>query len=1130
MPKLRRLQEPRAGFLRKLLVMKLFILLLLSTFLQANAKIYSQNISISVKDAPIEKVFKNIQNQSEYLFFYNDKLIKNAKNISIDVKDATIQAVLQLCFKNQPFSYAIDGKQIIIKAKEKEIITEITVGPVETAISIRGKVSDADGKPLAGATIMVKGSELSTIADQNGEFSLKLSATSGVLVISYVGFETREISIAKEGFVSIALKRIDTKVDEVVVVGYGTQKKLSLTGAINVIKGDEIQQSSAVNVANALGGRSPGLVSTSYSGDPGNDAPNILIRGINSFKGGTAPLIVVDGIADRDFSRLNPSDIESVTVLKDASAAIYGVRSANGVILVTTKRGSGRGTVTYDFSYGLQQYTRLRPSLTNSLDVFNYANEAAVNEGNAPIYTQNFIDSNKGINTDWFKETLNDFAPQIQHKISFSGSTDKVNYYVSGQFLDQKSNFKVTDKDYKQFNILSNVDAKVSKDIKLSLDVNLRNLQNNNPVDNPYQLMYNTDLAPTWYPVKWSNGLYAQGTAAGSVNPVIRTSNLPGYNNTNSYIINSKMGADIQLPFITQGLSVSGYYSYDLSQVNNKIWNTPYNAYDYNPTTGKYTNVIGSTGATSLAEDNILTIRKTLFSKIAYDQRFGKHSIDAFVGYEESSTNGDEIQATRTGFISTSLAQLFAGSAVNQYGSGNGTQDGRKSYLGRLAYGYDNKYFVEITGRYNGSFNFAPDKRWGLFPAASVGWRISEEKFFKNNIKSIDNLKFRASWGLMGSDAVDPYQYLQIYAIVPSNYYDNFLYTGTNYQPNFQIASGASPNPNITWEKQDSKNIGMDIALLSNRLTASIDFFKYIRNDILAQKNGSIPIYAGLNLPYENIGKMQNKGFDFNINYSERRSVVKYYVGINFGYNENKIIFEDEAPNIPAWQKATGYSANSYMIYETNGIYHNQSEIDKSPHLPGAAPGDIWIKPQGGDTSISVNDMVRVPYSPTPQISFGIPMGIEYKGFTLDILWAGQAKAKILMQPMAGASAALPPKWLFDGRWTPQNSNATYPRAFTGLSNRNQIPADIFLIDGSFLRLKSVDLTYTLPSRLYSRFGISNISVRLSGYNLFSIDHLKKFGRDVENTSIPGSYGAANNSSRQYPQTRIYQMGLRVGF
>lgn len=1124
----------RRLLIKTLWFMKITTILLFATCLQASAKGHSQNVTLDVKNAPLERVFKEVKKQTGYSFIYTVELLEHSTNVSIHVKNASLKDVLDNCFKNQPLDYSIEKNFIIIKYKS--VPASVVVGDDKTLIpviktEINGSVYDDAGKPLSGATIKLKGAQVSAVTDENGKFSLQSDAAKGILIVSYVGFETKEVAFANNVIVSVVLSRKDSKVDEIIVVGYGSQKKINLTGAVNTIKGDEIQQSSAVNVTNALAGRSPGVIATSFSGDPGNDNSAILIRGINSFAGGTSPLIVVDGVPDRDFARLNPADIESINILKDASAAIYGVRSANGVILVTTKRGAGKNTFTYDVTYGLQQFTRLRPMLNNSVDFFTYANEANINQGQPAVYTQDFIDANKGINTDWFKETLVKSAPQSQHKLAVSGSTEKVNYYVSAQFLNQQSNFKVTDKEYQQFNILSNIDVKASKYITLSLDLNARKQQNNNPVDNPYILMQNIDVSPTWYPVKWSNGLFAQGTAPdANVNAVIRSSNLPGYSNNTSFILNTKMGVDIQLPFIIKGLSASGYYAYDFLQSNNKTWGTPYNAYDFNRTTNAYINVLGSTGSGFLSQDNTLTKRITSFAKIAYDQKFGKHAVNAFVGYEAVSTNGDVIEARRNEFVSTAVDQLFAGNPTNQIGTAFATQDGRRSYLGRLGYTYNNKYLAEVTMRYNGSFNFSPENRWGLFPAASVGWRVSEENFFRDNVKFINNLKLRASWGLMGSDAIAPFQYLQRYIITDPTWFDNFLYTGTNYQQNFQLRDGTSPNTAITWEKQDSKNIGLDMSFLSNRLTVTVDFFKYVRRDILSRRSASIPIYTGLNLPDENIGKMQNQGFDFSINYSERRTKIQYYAGLNFGFTQNKIIFRDESANIPAWQRSTGFSADSYTIFETNGIFRTQADIDKSPHLDKAAPGDIWIKDVSGDGKIDNNDLVRIHFSPTPRITFGIPMGIKYKGFTVDLLWAGQAQSKILMQPGAGASGAYATKWMFDGRWTPQNPNAPYPRAFTGLSTRNQIPSDIFLIDGSFIRLKSAEIAYTVPGQVYAKLGISNLSVRLSGFNLFSLDHFKKFGRDVENTSVPGSFGASNNSSYQYPQTRIYQIGLRVDF
>jgi len=1121
----------RKFFARIFMVMKItlffFFVAIGSVFADST---YSQNAFFSIKlnNATVQQVFDEIQKKSEFIIFYKDNQVDLNHRANIDAVDATVNQVLDQTLKGTNLGYKIIDRQIVILPSETKESPEVVVSltNAEQKKEISGTVKDSKGATLPGVSVVVKGTTTGIVTDANGKFTLSVPKDAKTLVFSFIGMKTQEVAITAKTSINLVMEEETVGLEEVVAVGYGTQKKVNLTGAVATVRGDDILQSSSANVSNSLTGRSSGIISTSNSGDPGNDASTILIRGMNSFGGGTSPLIVVDGIADRDMNRLNPADIESISVLKDASAAIYGVRSANGVILVTTKRGSGKNKVEYDFNYGLQQYTRLRPNITNSLEYMTYQNEASVNEGNAVTYTPELLTKYNTLNHNWVNDTYRKSAPQTQHRLSFSGGTDRISYYVSGQYFDQQSNYKVSDKAYKQFNLVSNIDAKVSNNIKLSLDINARREQNNNPISNPYSVMVDASVMAPWAPVRWDNGQYA--TFGLLTNPVAATSNAGGYNNTANYLLNSKMGIDVQLPFITKGLSFNSYYAYDVSQFNSSVWTQPYALYTNN--NNVLGDVTGQTGITSFNKNNSLNIRKTLFAKIAYDQKFGDHNVNAFAAYEESSSQGDQMNVYRQGFLSSNLQQLFAGGTDQMLGTGAGSQDGRKSYFGRLAYDYKSKYLAEVSVRYNGSFNFPSDKRWGTFPAVSLGWRISEEGFFKNNVPGINNLKLRATWAIMGSDAIAPYQYFQRYIVTPTNWYGNFLYTGTGNNQNPQIYPGPSPNPFITWEKQDSRNIGFDISLLSNRLSATVDVFKNTRKDILTPPLASIPIYTGLSLPYTNIGESENKGLDFSVNYSEKRNVVKYYVGVNFTYTQNKIIFKDESPLIQDYQKATGFAMDSYMIYETNGIYRTQADIDNSPHLAGAAPGDMWIKDKSGDKKIDGNDMVRIPYSPTPKLVIGIPMGIEWKGFTFDLVWTGQAKAKILYQPMSGISAAIPPQWLYDGRWTPGNPNAPYPRAFSGLSNRNQLPTDFFLIDGSFLRLKSAEIAYKLPEHLFARIGVSDVRVHLSGFNLFSIDHFKKYGRDVENTSQPGSYGAGNNSAFNYPQIKIYEIGLRVGF
>lgn len=712
-------------FHKFLLIMKLSFLFLFFIVFQLSAGVNAQQISLDVKNKSIRDVLKIIESQSNYRFFYNDLYSGLNNTISLKTENNSVPELLGQIFDKQQFNFKIlENKMVVIAPRELMQQQKIT-----------GTITDAlNGEPIIGANILIEGTTIGVVTDVYGKFSLDISKTDAILVVSYLGYNSERVTVGRQSIMDVKLVPDVTKLDEIVVIGYGTQKKGNLTGAVTTVQGSDIAGSSSANVSNSLAGRSSGVIAVSNSGDPGDDASTLLIRGINSFGGGTAPLIVVDGIADRDMNRLNPADIESVTVLKDASAAIYGVRSANGVILITTKRGSGKNKVEYDFSYGLQQYTRIRPVVTNALDYMTYQNEASVNEGNAAIFTPELLTRNNTLNTNWFKETYRNFAPQVQHRLSISGGTDRINYYVSGQYLEQQSNYKVSDKVYKQFNLMSNIDAKVSKNIKLSLDLNARRMQNDNPTVNSYSAMLDASIMAPWVPVKWENGQYA--TYGLLHNPVAETSSLPGYNNVLTYMLNSKMGIDIQLPFIAKGLAFSSYYAYDVSQANNSTWTQPYALFQYN--NGIYNDMTGSTGITSYNKDNSLEIRKTFLSKLSYEQKFGDHNVNAFVAYEESSLDGDQIRAYRQDFLGSNLHQLFAGGTTNMLGTGKGKQDGRKSYFGRLGYDYKSKYLVEFSMRYNGSFNFPSDKRWGTFPSASLGCvRISLRLYLKTSNEAV---------------------------------------------------------------------------------------------------------------------------------------------------------------------------------------------------------------------------------------------------------------------------------------------------------------------------------------------------------------------------------------------------------
>lgn len=997
-------------------------------------------------------------------------------------------------------------------------------GPIEEvgAIKIEGKVTDEKGLPLPGVSVRIKGTNNGVTTNGDGNYAITVPDRQAVLVFSFLGFTPQEKNIGDANTLNVVLVAKNSSLNEVVVVGYGTQKKGNVVGAVSTVKGEDVLQNASPSVSNSLAGHVPGLIINNRSGEPGNDGADLLIRGLNSFGGGTRPLIVVDGIPDRDLNRLNPDDIESVTVLKDASAAIYGVRSANGVILVTTKRGkSGKPAIHYDGSYGIQQLTRLTRRV-NAFQYMTYYNELNVNQGNTAPYAQSEIDKYKAGNdpnytsTDWVNAVFRKNAPQDNHSVSVQGGSEQVKYYFSAQTLDQQSNLRNSDERFKEFNIRSNIDATISQNMKVTLDIGARKEDRYNPVISLSQTLHEAVSMYPFLPVYWRNGYPDAGISNGR-NPVIMTSSAAGYDNTSNYIVNPKLGFDLQLPYITQGLSLNGYAAFDYNYRAEKVFHQPWDAYTYDLSTDTYNNQRASTSILSLAQDAQLTNENTYFIKLAYDRQFGKHAINAFAGYEQTTSNWTNTYAYRRDLLSDQLDQLFTGSAIGQNATGSAYQDGRESYLGRLAYSYSNKYLAEATFRYNGSFNFPDDKRWGLFPAVSLGWKISEEDFFKNNIKGVDQLKIRASWGLMGNDAVAQYLYVTRYQLLQNPEY--YTYFGDNYTEAKDLYLSATPNPNITWEKQDTRNIGFDAAFLSGKLSVSFDAFRFLRKDILAQRNASVPLYTGLSLPAENIGKSLNRGVDFSVNYNETKTVVKYHIGGNFTYAKSKIIFRDESPNIPAWQKSTGYAIDSWLVYQTKGIYHTQAEVDNSPHMPGATPGDLWLLDKSGDGQITSDDMVRIPESATPKIMYGVLIGAEYKGIALNLVWAGQAMAKQMILPQLEGSLAAPPAWLYNGRWTADNPNGQYPRAFNYTDPRNAVYADFWLRDASFMRLKTAELSYSLPANTFKTYGIGQVKVFAGATNLFSFDGMKKYNVDPETNNITGV---------NYPQSRIFRFGLNV--
>lgn len=992
--------------------------------------------------------------------------------------------------------------------ESNELVTE----RVQQTSTINGKVTDANGEAIIGASVTVKGTTSNgTITDLDGKFNLDAPANA-TLVISYVGYKTIEIPVNGKKTLTITLKEDTEMLDEVVVVGYGTQKKATLTGSVSSVGGDDIKKMSPVNITNTLAGKTAGVIANTRTGEPGEDNADILIRGKGTL-GSTSPLIVVDGVADRSFGRLNPDDIESISVLKDASAAIYGARAANGVIVVTTKRGKeGKVKVNYNGNLSFSQPTRI-PEMLNSYQYATYVNEFDASQGNNPTYPETamakILDGSDPISfpdTDWWGEVAKNWATNTQHSLSVSGGNDKLSFYSSAQYMYQDAIYRNSPQDYNQYQFTTNIDAQINKAVKFSMDILGRQEVRNRGVWSTedlfgYFLTTNPMSAP-YFP----NGLLRIGYDGVTRNAVLMVSDIPGTNKTTNNSINLKPKIRIDLNIITPGLYAEGYAALDYTFNNGKSVNTPYDIYSYSSATGEYTNNRDATGAISVNSwsNNSNTI--TLNARIGYSRTFNDiHRIDAFASYEQSKYQYNGLSGYRTNYLSSALPDLDFGSKVDadKDNGGNSSETARQNWFGRVNYGYKDKYLAEVTLRYDGSMNFAPGHRWGLFPSLSAGWVISEEEFFAPLTDAVNFLKIKGSWGMMGNDNITAYQYLSIYSFNKDKSYA----FGTNPSYVQGVYETRTANPLVTWEKAKTWNVGFSAQFLQGKFGLDFDYFQSRRNDILITRNASVPTYSGLSLPAENLGKVKNHGFEIVASYRDRAGDFEWGATGNVTYANNEVIYMDEATNTPQWQKATGHPIDGMIMYKALGIYQTQEEIDATPHLSGTKPGDLQYQDTNGDKKITWDDAVRIDKSTTPKWIFGLTLNGSWKGIDLNVFFQGQADAQQLVMP--GMNMATD---FYEGRWmesnTPeQNAAAKWPRAFmkaAAVDNRNSQSSTWWLRDASFVRLKSMELGYTFPKNLTKHIGVEKLRIYANGNNLFTIDSMGIF--DPEMTAGIGGY------------------------
>jgi TonB-linked SusC/RagA family outer membrane protein len=1109
---------------KTLLIMRIAIFLLILGILQAYAvDTYSQKtrLSLNFSDTELIKVLDNIEEESEFFFLYNEKLLDTDRRVNITANDQFINVILDNLFADTDVKYTIIDRKIILAPDY--LTKESDAAAIMQQQIVTGEVTDSQtGEAMPGVNIIVKDTNIGVLSDANGRYSITVPGQDAVLVFSFIGYVSQEIPIAGQKVIDVRLVQTVEALDEVVVIGYGTVKKATVTGAISTVEGVQLQKSPAVNITNSFAGRLPGLLVVTRSGEPGNDESILRIRGSNTL-GNNNPLIVIDGITNRDMNRISPSDIESITVLKDASAAIYGAQAANGVILITTKRGlEGKPKITLNLNQGWSMPTVL-PEMADAATYAQMINEINYYDGNPAKYSseeiQKFKDGSdpwKYPNTDWYGETMKPASSQNYANLEIRGGSQAVKYFVSIGANYQDGIYKNSATNYQQANFRSNIDGQITKNIKLSIDIAGRQETRNYPTRSAGNIF---SMLMRGYPVAhayWPNGLPGPDIALGN-NPVVITTSMTGYDKQKDYIMESVMKLEVTIPWV-KGLSLSSNVSFDKNFRNRKLWETPWYLYMWDGITYDENNLpllskaLRGLPSPQLTQNMVDGSRTTLNALATYETSISElHNIKILVGTERISGESMNFQAFRKYFVSNVVDQLFAGSELEKDNNGSANLNARLNYFGRFNYGYRGKYLMEFVFRYDGSYIFPADKRFGFFPGISLGWIISEEDFWSDYLNFINSFKLRGSWGQTGNDRIETYQYLSSYGFSSSSYVFNSEEKILN---ELRI-----PNPNVTWEVANQLDVGFDGSVLDSKLQFQADYFYNLRTNILWYRSASVPQSSGLTLPRENIGEVVNQGFDFQVSYRNKIGNLNYFVSLNSGYQRNRIKFWDETPGIPEYQQSTGRPMNAGLYYQAIGVFKDQAALDAYPHWQGARPGDIIFEDVNKDGEINGLDQVREEKTNLPVFSGGLNIDLNWKNFygSAFMQWATGAVRNNYyeMQGEAGNFLAADA----EGRWTEENPSSTKPRTWNRYYGYWREQSNTYWLRSTdYMRLKNIEIGYNIAAlRSVRELGIEDLRVYFTGLNLITFDKLKDF--DPESTS-----------STSYPLNKVFNIGVSLTF
>jgi TonB-dependent starch-binding outer membrane protein SusC len=1117
-------------------IMRITLFLMLALILQTFAnEAYSQKtkLSLDYTNTRLEVVLDEIEDLTEFFFLANEKLVDLNRSIDLSVKNKKIDEILDMLFAGTDVVYTITDRKIILAPS---FLSEVA----QQQRSVSGKVTDETGQPLPGVTVVVKGTTQGTVTNADGNYTLTNISEDATLVFSFVGMRTQEFEVGNQSVINVTMVVDAIGIEEVVAIGYGTQQKKNVIGSVTSVQEEQITSAPVSKVSNALAGRLPGAIFMQESGQPGRDNPIIRIRG-NSTLNENKPLIVIDGIPDRDINSLNAEDIESISILKDASAAIYGARSANGVLLITTK--SGKVDMPTTFKYSFYEGFLTPTKLPEMADAPTYAKMIREVESYRGVDESNMMFSEEDIakfesgdypwthpNTNWYDETLKNYSSSRNHNFSLSGGTKNITYYGSfgSQFDD--GIFKNSATSYSRYNFKSNINAKINEYISVGLDISgiKENIMESGFQGSIWEKL--TNQYPT-EPARYPNGLLGPGFGGLGENPLAIASDKIGFDESKEYRNNSTLSANLKIPWI-EGLTLSGYYAYDLYIQDRKEFQKRFTLYNFNK--DEYLND-GNTGKED-GSDYLIPTEKgfvpepQLTNSYSYSQSktanikfdyvktfFEKHNVDAFIAYEQNEFDYKGFSAFRRYFLSDRLPYLFAGGNEQKDNNEWVALDARQNYFGRLSYNYDFTYYFQFSFRRDGSLRFSKEiGRWGNFPSVLLGLRPSEYEWWQNNLGFIDDFKLRLSWGKLGNDQVTAFQYLTSYRFSTGYIFgDSKTYGNSLDQANV-------PNPNITWEVANIYNLGWDALLFDQKINFETDLFFERRTDILVKRNVSVPRFTGIGLPDENYGIVENRGVELKLSYKEEIGEFNYFVSGNFAFTRNKVVEFDEPERSVPWQSQTGQPMGALLLYKSMGIFRDWDHVNSTTSLPEARPGDIIIEDYDKDGVITTDDRQLFPLTAIPEITFGLSFDVTYKNWELRGLIQGQGRALKLDYKHSYFSGISANYFQFDAddRWTEENRDATKPRAFERREEywRGSHITDFYYADVSFVRLKNLQLSYIIPQKLTNQIKLKNAKVYISGQNLALI----YAGNNI--------FDPETGSLFDYPLMRTISLGAQISF